>query len=204
MDAVIVSDCSNGENNTFIYRYIGPYKIAHVCRSQGYSAQVIDFVMSMDYDTLLGYLRKFVDHNTKMVALSATFLCQVPAKQSDGTWARAPEHVIKALRQIKLEFPQARYVLGGYMAEHLDGFGFIDCRVLSNAEGTTPVTLTGSARPDILTGGSARFLGAVASSSRQVLRAAAGAPAVQAAADGGGLRPLLPDRALLPRRRPAR
>ena len=40
--------------------------------------------------------------------------------------------------------------------------------------------------------------------SRQVLRAAAGAAAVQAAADGGGLRPLLPDRALLPRRGRAR
>jgi aspartyl-tRNA synthetase len=43
-----------------------------------------------------------------------------------------------------------------------------------------------------------------AASTRQVLCAAAGAPAVQAAADGGRFRPLLPDRALLPRRRPAR
>ena len=38
----------------------------------------------------------------------------------------------------------------------------------------------------------------------QVLRAAAGAAAVQAAADGGRLRPLFPDRAVLPRRGPAR
>jgi hypothetical protein len=37
-----------------------------------------------------------------------------------------------------------------------------------------------------------------------VLRAAAVAPAVQAVADGGGLRPLLPDHQVLPRRRPAR
>ena len=35
-------------------------------------------------------------------------------------------------------------------------------------------------------------------------RASPGAAAVQAAADGGGLRPLFPDRPLLPRRRPAR
>lgn len=134
MDAVIVSDCSNGDNNVFLYRYLGPYKVAHACRSQGYSAQVIDYVMSMDYDTLLGYLRKFVDKNTKMVALSATFLCQVPARWKDGTWSRAPEHVVRALRQIKIEFPQAKYVIGGYMAEHLDNFGFADCRVLSNSE----------------------------------------------------------------------
>ena len=40
--------------------------------------------------------------------------------------------------------------------------------------------------------------------SRQVLRAAAGAAAVQAADDGVRLRPLFPDRAVLPRRGPAR
>ena len=48
--------------------------------------------------------------------------------------------------------------------------------------------------------GRARLPGAGAAASRQVLRAAAGAAAVQAAADGRRLRPLLPDRALLPRR----
>ena len=46
----------------------------------------------------------------------------------------------------------------------------------------------------------ARLPGAVAAASGQVLRAAAGAAAVQAAHHGGGLRPLFPDRALLPRR----
>ena len=50
----------------------------------------------------------------------------------------------------------------------------------------------------------ARLSGAVARASRRVLRAAAVAADLQAAADGGGLRPLLPDRALLPRRGPAR
>ena len=50
----------------------------------------------------------------------------------------------------------------------------------------------------------ARLPRAVAHPSRQVLRAAAGAAAVQAAADDGRLRPLLPDRAVLPRRGPAR
>jgi aspartyl-tRNA synthetase len=48
--------------------------------------------------------------------------------------------------------------------------------------------------------GARDFLVPSAQPSRQVLRPAAGAAAVQAAADGRGLRPLLPDRALLPRR----
>ena len=53
-------------------------------------------------------------------------------------------------------------------------------------------------------GGRARLPGAVARPPRQLLRAAAVAAAVQAAADDLGARPLLPDRALLPRRGPAR
>ena len=53
-------------------------------------------------------------------------------------------------------------------------------------------------------GGRARLPGAVAHASRQVLRPAAGAAAVQAADHDRGLRPLLPDRALLPRRGRAR
>ena len=53
-------------------------------------------------------------------------------------------------------------------------------------------------------GGRARLSGAVAAASGQVLRAAAGAAAVQAAHHDRGLRPLLPDRALLPRRGRAR
>ena len=53
-------------------------------------------------------------------------------------------------------------------------------------------------------GGRARLPGAVPDSSGKILRAAAGAAAVQAAADDVGLRPLFPDRALLPRRGPAR
>ncbi len=61
------------------------------------------------------------------------------------------------------------------------------------------------ADPDrVQPGGRPRLPGAGAAASGQVLRAAAGAAAVQAAADGGGLRPLLPDRALLPRRGRAR
>ena len=59
--------------------------------------------------------------------------------------------------------------------------------------------------PDrLLPRGRARLPGAEPPASRQVLRAAPGAAAVQAAHHGRGLRPLFPDRALLPRRGPAR
>ena len=56
----------------------------------------------------------------------------------------------------------------------------------------------------LLARGRARLPRALAPASGQVLRAAAGAAAVQAADHGVGLRQVLPDRALLPRRGPAR
>src|SRR3546814_5635633 len=52
--------------------------------------------------------------------------------------------------------------------------------------------------------GRTRFPGAEPYPCGQVLCAAAGAATVQAIADGRGLRPLFPDRAVFPRRRPAR
>ncbi len=62
------------------------------------------------------------------------------------------------------------------------------------------------ADPDLqLAGGCPRLSGAEPRPSREVLRPAPGPPAVQAAPDGGGLRPLLPDRPVLSRRgRPGR
>ncbi len=62
----------------------------------------------------------------------------------------------------------------------------------------TPILTASVAR------GRARLPGAGAAAPGQVLRPAAGAAAVQAVADGRGLRPLFPDRALLPRRGRAR
>src|SRR5205814_4241796 len=52
--------------------------------------------------------------------------------------------------------------------------------------------------------GRARLSRAEPRASGRILRAAAVAAALQAAPDGRGLRPLLPDRAVLPRRGPAR
>src|SRR5438128_2393942 len=63
----------------------------------------------------------------------------------------------------------------------------------------------GDPRADALhPGGGARLPGAEPGAARQLLRAPAVAAALQAAAHGGRARSLLPDRALLPRRGPAR
>ncbi len=78
-------------------------------------------------------------------------------------------------------------------------------RILAPAHDRAGLHRVPDADPDrVEPGGRPRLPGAGAAASGQVLRAAAGAAAVQAAADGGWVRPLLPDRAVLPRRGGAR
>ena len=69
------------------------------------------------------------------------------------------------------------------------------------ADGGAGLQRVPDADPDrLLARRRARLPGAVAAASGKVLRASAGAAAVQAAHHGGGLRPLFPDRAVFPRR----
>ncbi len=83
-----------------------------------------------------------------------------------------------------------RYRVAMEVRKFLDANGFIDIE--------TPTADAQHAR------GCARLPGAQPRARRAVLRAAAKPAAVQAAADGGRLRPLLPDHQVLPRRGPAR
>ena len=83
-----------------------------------------------------------------------------------------------------------RYKVTMEVRKFLDANGFIDIE--------TPMLTKSHARRR------ARLPGAQPRARRHVLRAAAVAPAVQAAADDGRLRPLLPDHQVLPRRGPAR
>lgn len=136
MDVVILNDCANPIDKRRVTRYIGPYKIAHSLRKDGYSVQIIDFVMFMTKEEVSKYLRKFVNKETKMVAMSTTFLAQHPHKQSGGVIRRVPEHIATSLQELKIDYPHIKFVLGGYLAEHVEGFYTIDCRITSNAEAT--------------------------------------------------------------------
>ncbi len=106
------------------------------------------------------------------------------------------ENVRLTHRVIDLRRPQMqknlmlRYKVAMAFRRFLDDKGFIDIE--------TPMLTKVDA------GRRARLPGAVARASRPVLRPAAVAAVVQATADGGRLRPLLPDHQVLPRRRPAR
>lgn len=134
MDAVFITDCGNGAIDNIIYRYLGPYKIAHSIRKVGYSAQVIDHVMTMTQDELMSYCLKFIDNKTKLIGLSATFLCMFPHVHSDGVKRRMPEHVFRCLRKLKKQFPDATFVVGGNTAEHMGSYETFDCNVEGDGE----------------------------------------------------------------------
>src|SRR6184192_208500 len=84
-------------------------------------------------------------------------------------------------------------------------YRFLDLRRPARAHESAGFLRVPDADSDrILARGRPRLPGAFAAASWQILRAAAGAPAIQAAADGRGVRPVFPDRPVFSRRGPAR
>src|SRR3546814_7459764 len=97
--------------------------------------------------------------------------------------------------QIPLSGPAARAAAPQYRAS------LQRHRIAAAADDREGLHRVPDADPDgLLARRRARLSGAQPRASGQVLRAAAGTADVQAAADGGGIRSLFPDRALLPRR----
>jgi len=107
MDIVLLNSSPNVDNkSTTAYRTLGPYKLAHTCRNNGYSVQVIDHCRYWDKETFLILLRKFVDEKTLVVGISSTFL-------SDDFLYRINDTFAKAVNTIAEEFPQVKVIIGG-------------------------------------------------------------------------------------------
>lgn len=87
------------------YRTIGAYKIAHACRKQGYSVQVIDHVTHFTEQELVELLFKFIDNKTKILAISTTFIVD------SGVM---PTSLMNSISAVSQEFPEVKIVLGGY------------------------------------------------------------------------------------------
>jgi hypothetical protein len=112
-------------------RYIGPYKVSHWIKKAGYTSQVIDFVDDLSEIHLRKATFKFVTANTKVLAISMTFISNNLYKWESGNPARIPEKCVKILREVKAKYPKIKIVLGGYMSDRVSGWNIADATIMS-------------------------------------------------------------------------
>lgn len=122
-------------------RYVGPYKIAHWLRKHGHTARVIDFVTIWHEHDLYKLTKKFITKDTKILALSTTFVSNSTFTWSDGSIRRLPEHVVNVAKQLKSEYPNLKFILGGYLSDKIDGAGVVDATVMSYVTATEDIFL---------------------------------------------------------------
>lgn len=120
-------------------RYIGPYKIAHWIRKRGYDCQVIDFIDQLSEEQLYAATKKFVTKDTKILAISMTFISNNVYKWESGNPGRIPEYCVRVLRNIKKEFPDLKVVIGGYMSDRVSGWGVVDASIMSYTDATEEI-----------------------------------------------------------------
>lgn len=108
MDVVLIT---SGPRTTpySMYRTLGAYKIAQSLRKNNYSSQVIDFVNFMTEEEFMKCCSKFINSDTKVLALSTTFL-MYGSMLSINT---LPPHVINAINYFTNLYPNLKIVFGG-------------------------------------------------------------------------------------------
>ena len=122
---------SDPQDWNYFTRYIGPYKLAHWIRKHGYSAQVIDFIVHMSEEQLYTYTKKFITSDTTVIGVSATFMAFKQHKWADGTESSFAKHIIDVGLRIKREYPNIKFVIGGYGSDHLYMGGIPHATVMS-------------------------------------------------------------------------
>lgn len=122
-------------------RTIGPYKIAYWIRKHGHSAQVIDHVDKLSKEQLTNLTLKFITPETKILAISTTFLSSTVWTWSDGSAARIPEHCESVLRLVRKQYPNIKIILGGYKSEKISGWGLVDATIMNYTSASEDIFL---------------------------------------------------------------
>lgn len=145
----------NGGVDWGVSRTIGPYKVAYWLRKHNYTSQVIDFIDFLPGDIIEKLTRKFITKDTKVLAISTTFLALAVHTHSNGKKYWITETNLEILKRIKQDFPDIKIVLGGYKSEKLAGFGIVDATVMSYTTASEEIFLeymnhltTGSEPPE--------------------------------------------------------
>lgn len=99
-------------------RSIGAYQIAHHCRLNGFTVQVIDFIENFKKHELEKLLNGFIDSNTLAVGVSTTFFCNESTKKKYISTNRNIETVISedirdAILKLKTKYNSIKIFAGG-------------------------------------------------------------------------------------------
>ena len=112
-------------------RTIGPYKIGHFLRKNGYDVQMIDFITRFTEEELYSMITKFITPKTLLIGMSMTFMTGLLYKWPNGITRRIPYALWATLKKIKKENPNIKFVSGGYMSDRMPDYGIFDATIMS-------------------------------------------------------------------------
>jgi hypothetical protein len=106
MDAIFLSSCISN-NQTNIFRPLGPYQIAWHLRQHQYNVQVIDFIFKFTEEQTLKLIDKHMTPSTKVLGIGFMISLYNPSMWS----------IIKKfeniLREVKKRYPWVKIIVGG-------------------------------------------------------------------------------------------
>lgn len=130
MDVILLSG-NSPQRSVFLQRNIGAYKLAYYLRKNNLSCQVIEYIAYLNSEQIYLAMKKFITDSTSVIGLSTSFISSDYYRHSDGRSYKLPERIIIALRQIKLEHPTIKIVMGGYNSDVIPNFGVFDAVLMS-------------------------------------------------------------------------
>ena len=129
MDVIFLN--SNPANYPYVVRTIGPYKLAHFLRKKGLDAQVVDFVVEFTEEQLYSMINKFITPKTSIIGLSMTFMSNITYPWPNNERKRIPYTLWSALKRIKSEYSNIKFILGGYMSDRMPDYSVFDATVMT-------------------------------------------------------------------------
>ena len=112
-------------------RSIGAYQLSNFVKNHGYSSQVIDFIHYMPKDMLMGFLQKFTGDDTKVLAVSSTFISNdlyigANVINMDSAPGVIFTTLIECLKEYKKLYPNVKIITGGSKAKQFYDLGLFD------------------------------------------------------------------------------
>jgi hypothetical protein len=111
-------------------RSIGAYQMSNFIKGHGFTSQVIDFIHMIPKDILLHVLKKFTSIDTKVLALSSTFISEEAFLGTNGTGNRKngpiPQDLLDCLAQYKQMYPHVKLVVGGSKSKRFTDLKLFD------------------------------------------------------------------------------